>query len=531
MATAGWCFRHCVGLGSTFTGRSVATEFSAIHKVRVSPCCRELSTPPRKKQTKDDPRYPSSDAGSHRLPDDELNVKAQQIVLSHRPIAGSPVELEHFSLQPLDLAAQTSHGCIPDNKVLVKTLCLSVDPYMRTRFHTDTGVEYTQPFEVGKPIASAGIGYVVLCGDGVEGYAPGDLVLEPFDGWPWQTDALLDVDSLTRLPPSLSALIPVTDCLGVVGLTGLTAYFGMLREVSCGADDVVVVSGAGGATGHIALQLALQRGATVIGITGSDEKCDVLRKSLGVHATLNYKLQTKGSLTTRLQDTLSALGCSQAKGVTIYFDNVGGSISDDVIQAMGPDSSIVLCGQISMYDSDEEYPPPVSAAAQGHIDRHHIARNRYIVLNYLDEYGKALSDLCQMRATGRLKSHETWTTGFKNAPSAFVSMMHGGNTGKALVSCADPPLMQQVRTSSLKNACVRFFIRISGKNVSQQHNTGSRHGQSIAAVGCERLLGSTIRYRTRVCAVITRVNPWKYLCRHLQCFERTLAESREHEDN
>eukprot|EP00041_Stephanoeca_diplocostata_P004386 m.44295 g.44295 ORF g.44295 m.44295 type:complete len:493 (+) comp15085_c0_seq13:149-1627(+) len=391
MATAGWCFRHCVGLGSTFTGRSVATEFSAIHKVRVSPCCRELSTPPRKKQTKDDPRYPSSDAGSHRLPDDELNVKAQQIVLSHRPIAGSPVELEHFSLQPLDLAAQTSHGCIPDNKVLVKTLCLSVDPYMRTRFHTDTGVEYTQPFEVGKPIASAGIGYVVLCGDGVEGYAPGDLVLEPFDGWPWQTDALLDVDSLTRLPPSLSALIPVTDCLGVVGLTGLTAYFGMLREVSCGADDVVVVSGAGGATGHIALQLALQRGATVIGITGSDEKCDVLRKSLGVHATLNYKLQTKGSLTTRLQDTLSALGCSQAKGVTIYFDNVGGSISDDVIQAMGPDSSIVLCGQISMYDSDEEYPPPVSAAAQGHIDRHHIARNRYIVLNYLDEYGKALS--------------------------------------------------------------------------------------------------------------------------------------------
>eukprot|EP00041_Stephanoeca_diplocostata_P004389 m.44250 g.44250 ORF g.44250 m.44250 type:complete len:144 (+) comp15085_c0_seq5:159-590(+) len=110
---------------------------------------------------------------------------------------------------------------------------------------------------------------------------------------------------------------------------------------------------------------------------------------------------------------------------------------------MGPDSSIVLCGQISMYDSDEEYPPPVSAAAQGHIDRHHIARNRYIVLNYLDEYGKALSDLCQMRATGRLKSHETWTTGFKNAPSAFVSMMHGGNTGKALVSCADPPLMQQ----------------------------------------------------------------------------------------
>jgi NADPH-dependent curcumin reductase CurA len=203
------------------------------------------------------------------------------------------------------------------------------------------------------------------------------------------------------------------------------------------ATDVVVLSGAAGSVGLLASQIALQAGATVIGICGTPEKAELLTGTVGLHAAVTYTGKSQAELAAELARVIK--GLTGSPHATLYFDNVGGTVSEAVIQQLAPKSRVVICGQISMYNTDEEYPPPVSSTTQSLIDDRGIVRERFLVLDYADSFSESLAELCRLTTTGRLQQHETVTRSLEQAPYAFVSMMEGKNFGKALVHCAKPP--------------------------------------------------------------------------------------------
>ena len=236
--------------------------------------------------------------------------------------------------------------------------------------------------------------------------------------------------SLRRLPPEMALLCPITFALGCVGQTGVSAYFGMLKERPPRPGDCVVVSGAGGAVGSVAGQLAKLQGCRVVGIAGGPAKCAALVTELGFDAGVDYK---SPDFEAELE---AAVG---RDGAAIYFDNVGGRVSDAVIRCLRDGAHIVLCGQIATYDSDVPYPPPLPEASQALAERRGITRRRYLVFNYEARFPEAVKDLLTRVAGGELVGLETYRYGLADAPKAFVEMMAGGNTGKQLVEVAPPP--------------------------------------------------------------------------------------------
>ena len=328
-----------------------------------------------------------------------------EVVLRKRPAANEAVSASCFERRPATVPRNPS-----PNEIICRTTFLSVDPFLRCRFNTSTGVSYTQPYELGKPITSAGIGEVLEVGTGVRGISVGDLVVEPFDSYPWQSVCALDASRVQRVPPLLTLLVSPSALLGACGQTGLTAWCGLEtlagsaagsgggERVRPDASDVVVVSGAAGAVGSLVGQLCKQRGASVIGICGTEAKRRLLEDSLGFDRAL---VRHGDSLRAELLAALHAqpqadraLGSSrtpQPADVSVYWDNVGGVLSDIVIERMGPRGEIVLCGQISMYDSDEEYPPPLPAASAALVRSRRIRRERYTVVNHRHRFGSALA--------------------------------------------------------------------------------------------------------------------------------------------
>lgn len=258
----------------------------------------------------------------------------------------------------------------------------------------------------------------------------GDIILEWFDSWKWQDYTSVSVQAsknLRVLPASVAALVPLTYFLGGVGQTGLSAYFGILGEASPSVSDIVVISGAAGAVGTVVGQLAKQRGSFVVGICGSDEKAHSLVAELGFDGAVNYK---SGALESNLDKAL------QGRKATIYFDNVGGNLSDLIITSfMGPKSQVVICGQIDMYNTDKEYPPALGREAEESRRALDITRERYLVFNYEQKFAAGLRHLLVLAAGGELKLIETYRHGLENAPQAFCDMMAGKNNGKMLVAC------------------------------------------------------------------------------------------------
>ncbi|XP_059808164.1 prostaglandin reductase 2 isoform X4 [Hypanus sabinus] len=214
--------------------------------------------------------------------------------------------------------------------------------------------------------------------------------------------------------------------LGVAGLSGLTALLGVREKghVKPGANQTMVVSGAAGACGMLAGQIARLEGCSrVVGICGTDEKCQVLVHKMGFDAAINYK---KDDITEKLLEYCPS-------GVDIYFDNVGGHISDVVISQMNKDSHVILCGQITQYNKDVPYPPPLPSHTEAILKERNITRERFLVINYSDKYATSLVQLTQWLKEGKLKVCETVVKGLENIGAAFESMMKGGNIGKQLV--------------------------------------------------------------------------------------------------
>ncbi|XP_062973712.1 prostaglandin reductase 2 [Elgaria multicarinata webbii] len=343
-------------------------------------------------------------------------MNIQRVVLNSRPGNNGVPVAENFRMEEATLPDKITEG-----QVKVRTLYLSVDPYMRCRMNEGTGADYIEAWKLSEVANGGGIGSVEESKD--VNFAAGDFVTS--FTWPWQTKAILDGKQLEKIDPQLVDG-HLSNFLGAAGLTGLTALLGIREKghVSPGANQTLVVSGAAGACGSLAGQIGFLEGCSkVIGICGTDEKCTILVSEMGFDAAINYK---KENVAQRLHELCPA-------GVDVYFDNVGGDISDAVIGQMNPNSHIILCGQISQYNKDVPYPPPLPPATEEIIKTQNITRERYIVLNYMDKWAAGTMQLCQWIKEGKLKVKETMVEGLENIGAAFQSMMTGGNIGKQIV--------------------------------------------------------------------------------------------------
>jgi len=301
-----------------------------------------------------------------------------------------------------------------EGQVLLKALYVSVDPYMRGRM--SDAKSYIPPFEVDQPINGGVVAEVV------ESQHPELAVGTVVTGnLPWQEYSLSDGKGLTTVATDGP---PISYYLGVLGMPGLTAYFGLLDICKPKSGETVVVSGAAGAVGSIVGQLAKIKGARVIGTAGSDEKVAYL-KELGFDEAINYKTTP---------DIAQALADACPDGVDCYFDNVGGEITDAVYNLLNTHARIALCGQISTYNAEET---PVGPRPEGKLLKTSSMLQGFIVSNYANRFPEGIRELTQWVEQGKLTFEETITEGFDQIPAAFLGLFTGENTGKALVKVAD----------------------------------------------------------------------------------------------
>ncbi|MCZ8522104.1 MULTISPECIES: NADP-dependent oxidoreductase [Paenibacillus] len=331
----------------------------------------------------------------------------QQILLASRP-EGMPSE-KHF------LYRESSLPVPGDGEALIRTLYLSVDPYMRGRMSGRKS--YIPPFAVGEMI-SGGIVARVESSRTTE-LQEGDLVLGNLG---WQRYGVVKPSQVNKLDPSLA---PVTTALGILGMPGLTAYFGLLDIGRPKSGETVVVSGAAGAVGMIVGQIAKLHGARVIGIAGSDEKNRYLVEELGFDAALNYRTQP---------DLRAALEEACPQGVDVYFDNVGGSVSDAVLSLLNHGARVPLCGQISLYNLEQ---PDVGPRMQTALLISSALMKGFIVTDYASRFPEGIKALAGWLKEGRLKYAENIIVGFENVPAAFLGLFSGDNLGKQLVKVSD----------------------------------------------------------------------------------------------
>jgi NADPH-dependent curcumin reductase CurA len=298
-----------------------------------------------------------------------------------------------------------------EGQVLVKTSYLSVDPYMRGRI---TGVRsYADPVNIGDVMVGGAVGQVVESDH--HGYASGDFVL---GNWGWQEYAVVEGQTLRKLDPNLA---PISTALGVLGMPGMTAYFGFLEICKPIPGEVVVVSGAAGAVGSLVGQIAKLKGCRVVGIAGSDEKVNWLVNDLGCDAGFNYKTSP---------DHISKLKEICPHGIDCYFDNVGGAITDAIFPQMNLYGRISVCGQISMYNLEKPEPGP---RLLPFVLVKQLKVEGFIVTRWYSRWGEGIVQMAQWLKEGHIQYREDIVEGFGNTVKAFIGMLQGENTGKMLV--------------------------------------------------------------------------------------------------
>jgi NADPH-dependent curcumin reductase CurA len=215
--------------------------------------------------------------------------------------------------------------------------------------------------------------------------------------------------------------LPPSAALGVLGMPGLTAYFGLLDIGKPKEGETVFVSGAAGAVGMTVCQIAKINGCQVIGTAGSDEKAEYLRKELGVDVAINYK--TAGNISETVKSACP-------NGVDVYFDNVGGAVSDAVMPVINDRARVVVCGQISIYNSTE---PDIGLHPQPFILVHSALMQGFIITQYFPRFAEGVGQLVEWFTSGKLKHAETISEGFENTPKAFIGLFSGENLGKQIV--------------------------------------------------------------------------------------------------
>jgi len=305
-----------------------------------------------------------------------------------------------------------------EGQVLVRNCYLAFEPAMRGWL--DDVPSYLPPVGIGEVMRASTLGQVLESRH--PDFAPGEVVTGMLG---WQRFAVVGGDGgppgLTKVPPE----VPPTRALGALGTTGLTAYFGMLRVGEVREGDAVLVSGAAGATGSVAAQIARLRGAAkVVGIAGGPRKCAWLRERARLDAAIDYKSEPVGR---RLREEFPG-------GVDLFFDNVGGPILDAALLAMAQNGRIVLCGGISTYNEKE--PPPGPRNLMQVVIRRLTLRG-FILLDFLGQARQAQAELRGWLDAGKLVCEEDIQEGFENTPRTFLRLFEGKNLGKQLLRIAE----------------------------------------------------------------------------------------------
>lgn len=327
----------------------------------------------------------------------------QQIILKSRPI-GVPTP-GNFETKTTEIPT------VANGMVRLKAHTFSVDPYMRGRM--SDAKSYIAPFSVGEPIVSGGIARVEE--SRADGFKEGDFVLGMM---PWQEEMVVDAIGLQVVDANIA---PLSYYLGILGMPGMTAYFGLLDIGKPQKGETVVVSGAAGAVGIIVGQIAKIQGCRVVGIAGDDTKVNYLLNELHFDAVINYKT---------IPNLNSALASACPSGVDVYFDNVGGEISDAVIALINKDARIIICGQISLYNATSL---PVGPRIQPTILKRSALMQGFIVSKYASRFPEGFKALAEWVGSGELKYTNTTYHGFEKLPDAFIALFEGKNLGKLIV--------------------------------------------------------------------------------------------------
>jgi len=309
---------------------------------------------------------------------------------------------ENFELKELTLPE------VGEGQVRVRNRWLSVDPYMRGRMNDVKS--YVPPFEVGEPMDGGAVGEIVE--SKAEGFAPGDLV-QHMSGW--RDEAVIPARTVNKLP-ALGAR--PEQFLGILGVTGMTAYFGLLDAAHAKAGDVVFISAAAGAVGSVAVQVAKAKGMTVVGSAGGPEKCDFVR-SLGADHVIDYKAGP----------VLRSLAAAVPDGIDVYFDNVGGDHLDAALALARNNARFAICGMIESYNSGQ----PTNLRFIMRIIAARIVLKGFIVFDYFPRMAEFYAEMGPWIANGTVKSEETIVDGLEKTPDAFLGLFEGANTGKMLV--------------------------------------------------------------------------------------------------
>jgi NADPH-dependent curcumin reductase CurA len=321
--------------------------------------------------------------------------------LKSRP-NGMPT-LDNFELKDVSLPA------LEDGQVRVRNHWLSVDPYMRGRMNDVKS--YVPPFEVGEPMTGGAVGEVVESRDPSLG--AGDLVMHMAG---WRDETVEPAAHFNKLP-QIPGVEPQA-FLGNLGLTGGTAYFGLLEAAGAREGDTVFVSAAAGAVGSAVVQIAKANGMNVVGSAGGPDKCDYVR-SLGADAVIDYKA---GSL-------LKQLVAAAPDGIDVYFDNVGGDHLDAAFATARKDARFAICGMIEGYNSAE----PMCFRFMMRVIAMRIRIQGFIFTDYVPKMAQFHRDMGGWMASGAVKNRDTVVEGLEQTPGAFLGLFSGANTGKMLV--------------------------------------------------------------------------------------------------
>jgi NADPH-dependent curcumin reductase CurA len=302
-------------------------------------------------------------------------------------------------------------------EVLVKTLYLSLDPAMRGWMNE--GRSYIAPVGIGDVMRAGGAGRVIASGN--PAFAVGDHVTGVLGA---QEYALIDAQSARGLNKVDPKLAPLPVYVGALGVTGLTAYFGLLEVGQAKAGDTVVVSGAAGATGMMVGQIAKIKGCRAVGIAGGPEKCGYIVKELGFDAAIDYKNE----------NVMEALRKHCPQGVNVYFDNVGGDILDAVLTQLARGARVVICGAISQYNSTTGIKGPSNYLS---LLVNAARMEGFVVFNYAARYGEAAKEMAGWMMAGKLKSKEDIVEGLQTFPDTLLKLFRGENFGKLMIKVAD----------------------------------------------------------------------------------------------
>jgi NADPH-dependent curcumin reductase CurA len=308
----------------------------------------------------------------------------------------------NFALEPIELPD------LEDGMVRVANRWLSVDPYMRGRMNDVKS--YVPPFAIDAPLEGGAVGEVVE--SKADGFNPGDLVVHMAG---WRDEAVLPAPAVTRLP---DLGVEPQAFLGILGLTGGTAYLGLVVAASAREGDIVFVSAAAGAVGSAVVQIAKAKNMTVIGSARGPDKCEFVR-SLGADAVIDY---TAGPL-------VKALAAAAPDGIDVYFDNVGGDHLDAALAVARRVSRFAICGMIEAYNSGQ----PATLRYIMRIIAMRIRLQGFIYTDYLPRLPEFYRDMGQWIAGGKVRSSDTVVEGLERMPEAFLGLFEGANTGKMLV--------------------------------------------------------------------------------------------------